>query len=113
MNVLVVDEYEEAAALLVEVLGLYGHASNCVHTVSEAVRTLKATRCDAVLIDLHLPKGTAFELATAVRAAGTTSILLIGMGAAPNGSPCEAVFDYVMEKPLDFLQLRTVLGRDS
>jgi DNA-binding response OmpR family regulator len=111
MNVLVVDEYPEGGTLLVELLGLYGHSSRCVHSVSDAVGMLEAQPCDALLIDLHLPKGAAFELATTARSKAMKSLLLIGMGAASIDFPPLTLFDHVMEKPLDFARLEAVLGQ--
>jgi DNA-binding response OmpR family regulator len=111
MNVLVVDEYLEGATLLVELLELYGHSSRCAHSVSDAVGMLEAQPCDAVLVDLHLSKGAAFELATIARSAVMKPILLIGMGAASIDFPPLTLFDHVMEKPLDFARLEAVLGQ--
>lgn len=67
-RILVVDDNEDAAAMLAVLLDLVGHQTQVAHDGVEALAAATASRPDVVLLDISLPKLSGHEVARWLRA---------------------------------------------
>jgi DNA-binding response OmpR family regulator len=78
-NVLVVEDYPLMGALLLNLLKRYGHVSHA-KSGKEAIKEIRQTRPDIVLLDLGLPDMSGLEVARQLRNdPETTSIPILAM----------------------------------
>lgn len=117
MNVLIVDDNEDAADLLKELLALQDHHARCAYSAGQALAAAGGEHFDAALVDLRLPDrpGTevAKELRRAAQAAGRSITLVAISGLAANEAPganAEGLFDHYLQKPIDFDALDRILA---
>lgn len=109
MNLLIVDDYPEAADVLQELLKMDGHTVKCCYSMQEAKAALAAAVFDGALIDLMLGDGSGFELARAIRAGSSGRMLLIAVSGHPRTQQSIGAFDHYVEKPIDFESLTGLL----
>jgi signal transduction histidine kinase len=113
-RVLVVDDNEDAAESLSELLALCGHDARTAATGPEALAAVPAFRPDLVFLDIGLPGMDGYEVARALRAApGDTPVLvaLTGWGAESDRQrSAEAGFDRHLTKPVGREQLDELLA---
>ena len=111
-RILIVDDNEDAALTLRDLLELYGHEA---HTALDGQSGLEAAgrlAPDVVLCDLGLPGIDGYEVARRLRAAGATATLVAITGYA---TPADAErarragFDHHLSKPPDLEKLRQIL----
>jgi signal transduction histidine kinase/CheY-like chemotaxis protein len=105
-RVLVVDDNVDAAESLVDLLQVWGHEAECVHTPEEALARLDAFRPDVLLLDIGLPGMNGYELARRIRkrkmGEGFRLVALTGYGQAEDRQRSrEAGFDLHLTKPVD------------
>jgi two-component system response regulator TctD len=77
MRLLVVEDNEELAGLLVRGLGAAGFAADVVASASDAQSVLGATRYAAIVLDLGLPDGDGLEVLQALRARQDATPVLV------------------------------------
>jgi PAS domain S-box-containing protein len=104
-RVLVVDDNQDAALTLADVLQMFGHATRVVHRPEDVLPAAKAFSPDAVLLDIGLPGASGYEVARWLRAGGYERTLLIavtGWGAESDREQTRAAgFDHHLTKPVD------------
>jgi len=111
MRILIVEDDDDTAAILEDLLGQEGHTPNVVHTVSEA-RRQDGGVWDIVISDLGLPDGSGLDVARHFR--GLTPrprlIALSGYSAETDMSASTvAGFERHLVKPIDLAELRHAL----
>jgi CheY-like chemotaxis protein len=67
-RVLIVDDNEDAAAMLAEALGAYGHVIRTAHDGLQALNAAPEFQPDVALLDIGLPVIDGYELARRIRA---------------------------------------------
>jgi PAS domain S-box-containing protein len=103
-RVLVVDDNTDAAESLADILGMRGHYVEVAYDGPSAVEKARANPPDVVLCDIGLPGMTGYEVAKALREAGTVAQLLAMSGYAQPEDVNRAVaagFDGHIAKPCD------------
>lgn len=67
MNILIVEDYQELAAELVDYLSKNGYLCKAVSNCDDALEEVAVNDYDALLLDLGLPDGSGFDVLKAVR----------------------------------------------
>jgi CheY-like chemotaxis protein/two-component sensor histidine kinase len=117
-SVLVVDDNEDAALSLVELLKAEGFSATVAHDATAALSALDRHVPQFAVLDIGLPGMDGYELAGQIRgrhgARCPTLIALTGFGqAADRDRALRAGFDFHLVKPVDFDKLFTCLRPDS
>ena len=99
LRVLVIEDNEDAALMLAEVLGLRGHEAVAVHDGRAGLERARSERFDVILCDIGLPGMDGFEVARALRDEpdldGLCLVALTGYGQAEDVDNCLAAgFDH-------------------
>jgi len=115
VRVLIVEDNEDAAEMLREVLSLSGHHVEVAIDGPTALNKVTNHCPDVALVDIGLPGMTGYELAAKLRASGNCppSMKLIAItGYAEDVEALErAGFDHHMSKPLDLDELEDILNQ--
>jgi CheY-like chemotaxis protein len=116
LSILVVDDNEDAAEMLAEVLALVGHRTRAVFDSAGALELAEGFRPDAALLDIGLPGMDGYELARRLRAipelARICLVAVTGYGQASDRERAlQAGFDEHLVKPVDFDEVQAVLSR--
>ena len=114
-RVLVVDDNQDAARSLAEILSLSGHDVSVQTTSKGALETIDGFRPDAIVLDLGLPSMDGFEVARRLRELPDGQrfllIALSGYGQEEHRRHSrEAGFDHHLTKPADLAVLLELLG---
>lgn len=114
-RVLVVDDNEDAAAMLADGLGLSGHEVQVAHDGPSALSLAKSFRPELGLLDIGLPVMDGYELARLLRADPTLRdmrlVAVTGYGQAKDRSAAvTAGFDDHVVKPVDLARLELRLA---
>ena len=115
MNVLIVDDNQAAADLLQELLQLQNHTAHCTYSAQEALVAFATEVFDLALLDLTLPDLPGAEVARRLRTSPTgpllTLVAISGFSAADVPAVSEpGLFDYFLQKPIDFDALDRILA---
>ena len=115
-RVLVVDDNEDAAALLATILELHGHATLIAHDGPSALAAARAFIPEVAFLDLGLPGMSGHELAREIRRLpGLERIALIaltGWGSEEDKRrSAEAGFAHHLTKPVDIASIEATLAR--
>ena len=125
MNVLVVDDNEDAAGLLRTLLELHGFQACTAHTGAAALAMMACQHYQAVLLDIGLPDMSGYDVATQARAtgvvqAGTFIIALTGWSDTESRQrSVEAGINHHLNKPVamdalvDLLRTRSMPERTA
>jgi CheY-like chemotaxis protein len=110
LSILVVEDDQDARAILLELLGMLGHKANEAGTAEEALRICEDRSFDVLLTDYKLPGMTGLELARQVHQAGKATRIVFSSGHGPEvigsaGIPCRA-----LTKPFSVAALQDVLA---
>jgi len=113
---LVVDDNQDAAELLANLLSDWGHVVRVAHTGPDALEVIEQFTPDLALLDIGLPGMDGYELARQLRArAALVNLRLVavtGYGQAKDRIAAEqAGFAAHLVKPVDSALLETVLAR--
>ena len=113
--VLVVDDNEDAAESLVELLKLNGHDARAANDATSALEVLTEFTPQVMLVDIALPDADGFELARRVRESEGSStprlIALTGFGqASARERAMAAGFDDFLVKPMSYDQIESFLS---
>ena len=116
-RVLVVDDNEDAAEMLCELVGSKGYQARVAYDGPSALRLAETFAPDIAFLDIGLPVMDGYELACRLREMpGLTSIRLIavtGYGQESDRQKSrQAGFDHHLVKPVDLTDVETVLRRD-
>ncbi|HXZ85475.1 MAG TPA: response regulator, partial [Myxococcota bacterium] len=113
LSVLVIEDNEDAAATLRDVLALDGHDVRIASDGPAGVEAALAERPDVVLCDIGLPGADGYEVAKRIRAAGPPPLLvaLTGYATPEDGERArDAGFDAHLAKPPDLARLAAILS---
>ena len=115
LRVLVVDDNEDAARLLSELLRMNGHEVVVAHNGAEALRARQGFVPEVALLDIGLPLMDGYELARRLRAQQPSPhlrlIAITGYGEAKDRLLSKAAgFDEHLVKPVDVEQVCLLLG---
>jgi CheY-like chemotaxis protein len=116
-RILVVDDNEDSATSLAELLQLLGHEAQVAHDGLEAVAAAASFRPEIVLLDIGLPKLNGYEAAQRIReepwGRGMKLIALTGWSQDEDRQKSrDAGFDLHLVKPVEFDTLRKLLGEE-
>jgi signal transduction histidine kinase/DNA-binding response OmpR family regulator len=112
--VLVVDDNADAAAMLAELLGAWGHRARVAHDGPSALSLLREAQVDVALLDIGLPVMDGYELAEQIRREprwrAMRLVALTGYGQdSDRRRSRDAGFDAHLVKPVDTQALRELL----
>jgi len=114
-RILVVDDNEDAATTLADVLQSLGHAVHVAHDGASAIEAAGRFPIDLALLDIGLPVMDGYELARHLRANHRESIILVavtGYGQERDRRQSEeAGFDDHLVKPITIGMLKSTLTR--
>ena len=113
-RIMIVDDNEDSAQVLAEVLELIGHDTHIAHDAPSALQTVSGFAPDVILMDIGLPVMDGYELARAIRAMtdlrSPRLIALTGYGQESDRQRAfEAGFDEHLVKPIRIERLLFVL----
>jgi PAS domain S-box-containing protein len=111
LRILLVEDHDDARRTLARLLKHFGHDVLTASTVEEAMNAFRSHPFDAILSDIGLPGGTGYDVITeAKRTHDVKGIALTGYGMAEDIRRSEeAGFDFHLTKPVDAVELRTIL----
>jgi signal transduction histidine kinase/DNA-binding response OmpR family regulator len=108
-RVLIVDDERALASLIADQLSPFDVSTTIVASGAEALERLRAERFDAVTMDIRMPAMDGIELLSAIRSdpdLAATSIVVVSGFADMH----ELTGEWIVSKPIDADELRTVLG---
>ena len=113
LRILVVEDHGETRQTLSRLLGHFGHEISVADCTQSALQIVDSQQFDVVLSDIGLPDGSGYEvIAHAKRKQPLKGVALTGMDQDEDIKRAkEAGFDFHLAKPVDFHELRTVLGQ--
>lgn len=113
LHVLMVDDDADTRRILSRLLSKCGHEVATVDCVQGALKFLDSERFDILISDIGLPDSSGYELVReAKQRQSLKGIALSGFGAEDDvRRSMEAGFDYHMTKPVNFQDLRSLLGK--
>jgi two-component system CheB/CheR fusion protein len=118
VSILIVEDNEDTAELLGELLRLKGHRALVAHTGTAGLAMAQQAHPDVILCDLGLPEMSGYDVARAIRSdpalARTWLVALSGYGQQKDRQNSkEAGFDAHLTKPVDLAAIDGVLGQFS
>jgi DNA-binding response OmpR family regulator len=113
LRILVVEDHGDTLQALSNLLTHFGHKISVADDAESARKIIGSTEFDVVLADIGLPDGSGYDLvAEAKRKRPVKVVALTGLGAPDDIERSkEAGFDFHLTKPVDFHELRAVLGQ--
>jgi CheY-like chemotaxis protein len=113
LRILVVEDHSETLQALSSLLSHFGHEVSVADGARNALSILDSKEFDVVLCDIALPDGSGYDLiAEAKRRRPVKAVAVSGFAATEDiERGREAGFDFHLAKPVDFHELRTVLGQ--
>jgi PAS domain S-box-containing protein len=113
LRILVVEDHGDTRRALSRLLTHFGHDILVADCVEAALNASEAKNFDALLSDISLPDGTGYEIVAYVKKQQPlTAIALTGFGMDQDVQRSrDAGFDFHLTKPIDFAELRTLLGQ--
>ncbi|HYD40769.1 MAG TPA: CHASE3 domain-containing protein [Anaeromyxobacter sp.] len=114
VRVLVIEDNEDSAESLRDILELQGHEVSVAHDGPEGLARARAAEPDVVLCDVGIPGLDGYEVARRLRAAGTRArlVALTGYAGAEDVARAhQAGFDAHLAKPPDLERLERLLVR--
>ncbi|HEX2223613.1 MAG TPA: response regulator, partial [Thermoanaerobaculia bacterium] len=117
-HILLVEDNEDAAGALGELLAIWGHEVDIANEGPTALEKARLRPPDVVLLDIGLPGMDGYEVAKALRAQPglerTRLIALTGYGQENDRRRSSlAGFDHHLVKPVDVDHLRRLLAKSS
>lgn len=112
-RVLVVDDEEDAAQMLAELLSSQGHEARSAHDGPTALQAAREFRPHIVLLDLGLPNMDGYEVARRLRAEHSEPMILVAMTGYQRDKDRleESGFDEHLLKPVDFEKLAALFDK--
>ena len=113
LRILVVEDHNDTLQALSRLLSHFGHEISLADTAQAALNTIDSKEFDVVLCDIALPDGNGYDVvAQAKRKRPVKAVALTGFSASEDiKRGKEAGFDFHLAKPVDFHELRAVLGQ--
>jgi PAS domain S-box-containing protein len=113
LRILLVEDHGDTRRTLSRLLTHFGHTISVADCSQSAKDIVDSNEFDVVLSDIGLPDGSGYDVIThAKRKQSIKGVALTGFGMAEDIKRSkEAGFDFHLTKPVDFAELRTVLGQ--
>jgi CheY-like chemotaxis protein len=113
LRILVVEDHSETLQALSRLLSHFGHEVSVAEGAQNAMSMIDSKAFDVVLCDIALPDGSGYDLiAEAKRKRPVKAVAITGFaGTEDIQRGREAGFDFHLAKPVDFHELRSVLGQ--
>ncbi len=113
LRILVVEDHDDTLQALSRLLTHFGHEISVADDAESARKIIRSKEFDVVLADIALPDGSGYDLvAEAKRKRPVKAVALTGFGTPDDiERGKEAGFDFHLTKPVDFHELRAVLGQ--
>jgi len=113
LRILVVEDHSDTLEALSRLLSHFGHEISLADGAQNALNILGSKEFDVVLCDIALPDGNGYDvIAEAKRRRPVKAVALTGFSATEDiQRGKEAGFDFHLTKPVDFHELRSVLGQ--
>lgn len=113
MRILVVEDHGDTLQALSRLLTHFGHEISVAEGAQSAQEIIDSKEFDVVLCDIGLPDGDGYDLIAEVkRKRPVKAVAITGFGTEEDiRRGKEAGFDFHLVKPVDFHELRTVLGQ--
>ena len=113
LRILVVEDHGDTLQALSNLLTHFGHEISVADDAESARKIIRSKEFDVVLADIALPDGSGYDLvAEAKRKRPVKAVALTGFGTPDDiQRGKEAGFDFHLTKPVDFHELRAILGQ--
>jgi CheY-like chemotaxis protein len=113
LRILVVEDHGDTRRTLSRLLSYFGHKISVADSRQSAMKMIAAKKFDVLLTDIALPDGSGYEVASqAKEKQHVKSVALTGFDRAEDiRRGKDAGFDFYLTKPIDFAELRSVLGQ--
>jgi CheY-like chemotaxis protein len=113
LRILVIEDHGDTREALSNLLSHFGHEISVADDAERARKFIRSKEFDVVLADIALPDGSGYDLiAEAKRKQPLKAVALTGFGGPDDiERGKEAGFDFHLTKPVDFHELRAVLGQ--
>ena len=113
LRILVVEDHSDTRQALSRLLSHFGHEISVADRAQNALNIIDSKEFDVVLCDIALPDGSGYDvIAEAKRKRPVKAVALTGFGATEDVERGkDAGFDFHLTKPVDFHELRAVLGK--
>src|SRR5712664_614543 len=113
LRILVVEDHSDTLQALSRLLSHFGHEISVADGAQDALNIIDSKEFDVVLCDIALPDGNGYDvIAQAKRKRPVKAVALTGFGTSEDVERGkEAGFDFHLTKPVDFHELRAVLGQ--
>ena len=113
LRILVVEDHSDTLEALSRLLNHFGHEISTAEDAQSARDMINSKEFDVILCDIALPDGNGYDLiAEAKRKRPLKAVALSGFAARDDiERGREAGFDFHLAKPVDFHELRSVLGQ--
>jgi CheY-like chemotaxis protein len=113
LRILVVEDHSDTLQALSRLLNHFGHEISVADGAQSALKLIDSKEFDVVLCDIALPDGSGYDvIAQAKRRRPVKAVALTGFGTSEDVERGkEAGFDFHLTKPVDFHELRAVLGQ--
>jgi CheY-like chemotaxis protein len=115
LRILVVEDHSETLEALSRLLSHFGHEIFVADGAQNALNIMNSNEFDVVLCDIALPDGSGYDvIAEAKRKRPVKAVAISGFAATEDiERGKKAGFDFYLAKPVDFHELRSVLGKIS
>ena len=113
LRILVVEDHSDTLQALSRLLTHFGHEISLADGAQNALNAIESEEFDVVLCDIALPDGNGYDVVVEAKRKGAVKAVAIsGFGARDDiERGKKAGFDFYLAKPVDFHELRTVLGQ--
>jgi len=113
LRILVVEDHGDTLQALSKLLTHFGHEISVADDAQSARKIIGSKEFDVVLCDIALPDGSGYDVIAEVkRKRPVKAVALTGFGTPDDiERGKEAGFDFHLTKPVDFHELRAVLGQ--
>jgi CheY-like chemotaxis protein len=113
LRILVVEDHSETLEALSRLLSHFGHEVSVADDAQNARKMIDSKEFDVVLCDIALPDGSGYDVvAEAKRRPHVKAVAISGFAANEDiERGKKAGFDFHLAKPVDFHELRSVLGK--
>ena len=113
LRILVVEDHDDTLQALSRLLSHFGHEISVADGAQNARSIIDSKEFDVVLCDIALPDGSGYDvIAEAKRKRPFKAVAITGFGGSEDVERGkQAGFDFHLTKPVDFHELRAVLGQ--
>jgi CheY-like chemotaxis protein len=113
LRILVVEDHSDTLQALSRLLSHFGHEISLADGAQNALNIIDSKEFDVVLCDIALPDGNGYDvIAQAKRRQPVKAVALTGFSTTDDiKRGQDAGFDFHLTKPVDFHELRAVLGQ--